>query len=250
MGTLKHSTRIEMEKFIYDVFDRLDPTKINTDFYKSFFSKMSDKEFDDFFDSFFKDENAYLTWTIETFENDARMENIEKAAKFMNVPLFEHVIYYGEDKNKPLVTPYPVPVGYFHEKRVQQTAIKKNSTSIDVNARDAKTNQVINDDKNSRQSIDENYCMMTFGTEKGIKEFMSFRADDSVMKEEAYNQIRENGYVALQDLPDNVENKAAINMVDVYLICQGIKSDLITPGYLLKKTMSGSKVLSENSKNK
>lgn len=250
MGALKHSARVEMEKYIYDVFDRLDPTKKNTNFYKAFFSKMTDKEFDEFFDGFFKDENAYLTWTVETFENDVTMDNIENAAKFMNVPLFEHVLYYGEDKSKPLVTPYPVPVGYFHEKRVQQTAIKKNSTSIDVNMRDAKTNQVINDDKNSRQSIDENYSMMTYGAEKGIKEFMSFRADDSVMKEEAYNQIRENGYVAMQDLPDNVENKAAINMVDVYLICQGIKSDLITPGYVLKKTLSGSKALMQNGKNK
>ena len=160
------------------------------------------------------------------------------------------MLYYGEDKSKPLVTPYPVPVGYFHEKRVQQTAIKKNSTSIDVGMRDAKTNQVINDDKNSRQSIDENYSMMTYGAEKSIKEFMSFRADDSVMKEEAYNQIRENGYVSMADLPDNVENKAALNMVDVYLICQGVKSDLVTPGYILKKTMAGTKILSSKGNDK
>ena len=250
MGALKHSARVEMEKFIYDVFDRLDPTKTNTNFYKAFFSKMTDKEFDAFFESFFKDENAYLTWTVETFENDVSMENIEKAADYMKIPLYEHVLYYGEDKSKPLVTPYPVPVGYFHEKRVQQTAIKKNSTSIDVGMRDAKTNQVINDDKNSRQSIDENYSMMTYGAEKSIKEFMSFRADDSVMKEEAYNQIRENGYVSMADLPDNVENKAALNMVDVYLICQGVKSDLVTPGYILKKTMAGTKILSSKGNDK
>ena len=243
MGALKHSARVEMEKFIYDVFDRLDPTKTNTNFYKAFFSKMTDKEFDSFFDTFFKDENAFLTWNIESFKNDVTIDNIENAAKFMKVPLFEHVIYYGENDSKPLVTPYPVPVGYFHEKRVQQTAIKKNSTSIDISMRDAKTNQVINDDKNSRQSIDENYAMLTYGAEKGIKEFMSFRADDSVMKEEAYSQIRENGYVNMDDLPDNVENKAALNMVDVYLICQGIKSDLVTPGYALKKTLSNSAVL-------
>jgi hypothetical protein len=92
--------------------------------------------------------------------------------------------------------------------------------------------------------------MMTYGAEKSIKEFMSFRADDSVMKEEAYNQIRENGYVSMADLPDNVENKAALNMVDVYLICQGVKSDLVTPGYILKKTMAGTKILSSKGNDK
>ena len=236
---LKHSTRVKMEKYIYDVFNRLDPTKTNTDFYHAFFTKMSDKEFDSFFKNFFADPNAFLTLTVKTFENDLSMEQVESAAKFMGVPLYEYVVqpYFSKDKDKPLTTAYPVPVGYMHEKRVQQTAFKKNSSSIDITQRDAKTNQVVGGDKNGRQSIDETYALLTYGATEAIKEFMSFRADDNVMKEEAYRRLRQDGYVDMNDLPDNVENKATLNMVDAYFICMGVKTDLVTEGMMLVKTL-------------
>ena len=235
---LRHSARVAMEKLIYSFFDTMDPTKTNTDFYKSFFSKMSDKEFDSFFEEFFKDENAYLTLSATEFANPVTQEAIEKTSKLLNEPLYEYVVFpFGStDKGKPIVTPYPVPVGYIHEKRVQQTAIKKNSTSIDIEQRDPKTGQVVRHDKNSRNAIDENYAMMTYGAKAAIKEFMSFRADDAVMKEEAYSQIRQNGYVSMKNLPDHLENKAALNTLDAYLISMGIKTDLVTEGYLLPKT--------------
>lgn len=237
---IKHATRVKMEKYIYDVFSLLDPTEVNTKFYKAFFSKMSDKEFDAFFAGFFKDNKAYLTFNVELFKNDPDMKNIEKCAKFMNVPLYEYVVqpYFSNDQEHPMITPYPVPVGYIMEKRVQQTAVKKNSTSIDINMRDAKTNQVINGDKNARQSIEENYCVMTYGATNAAKEFMSFRADDPIAKEEAYQSIRQNGYVSLNELDNKVENKSTINMLDAYMIGMGIKTDLVTEGYTVTKTTS------------
>ena len=228
-----------MEKYIYDVFDRLDPSGKNTEFYRSFFSKMTDKEFDKFFEDFFKDKDAFLTWTITPHENDAILENIEKAAKFMDIPLYERVVFpFGStDKSKPIVTPYPVPVGYMHEKRVQQTAIKKNKTSIEVSERDAKTNQVINHDKNGMNTIDENYALATYGAYNAIKEFMSFRADDSVMKEDAYAQIRQKGYVSMEELPDHIENKTSLNMLDTYMLSMGLMTDLVTNSYLTVKSL-------------
>lgn len=232
-----------MEKYIYDVFDRLDPTHANTDFYRSFFSKMNDKEFDTFFKKLFDDPNAFLTWHITPYENDIEAENIEKAAKFMGVELWDYVVWpYGiKEGDNPITTPFKVPIGYINEKRVQQTAIKKNKTSIDMSMRDAKTNQVVSRDKNGRESIDENYALATYGAYYAMKEFMSFRADDSVMKEAAYNAIRHDGYVSLDDLPDNIENKAALNMLDAYMISMGLKTDLVTDGYLTLKSLKKEK---------
>ena len=236
---IKHATRVKMEKYIYDVFDKLDPTKMNTNFYRAFFSKMNDKEFDKFFQDFFKDDKAYLTYNVELMKNEPKIEDINKCSKFMNVPLYEYVVqpYFSSHPDNPVTTAYPVPVGYILEKRVQQTTVKKNSTSIDVNMRDAKTNQVINADKNSRQTIDENYSLMTNNAKYAIKEFMSFRADDTDMKEEAYQQIRQNGYVSIKDLPDKIENKSSLNLFDAYMIGMGIKTDLISEGYVLNTTL-------------
>ena len=236
---IKHSTRLKMENYIYNVFNRLDPSKTNTNFYQSFFKKMTDKEFDSFFKKFFEDKDAYLTLSVDSYKFNLTLENIEKAAAFMKVPLYEYVVmpYYSHDKNKPLMSAFPVPVGYIHVKRMQQTAFKKNSSSIEITQRDAKTNQVINADKNGRESIDENYSLLVRGSKKAIKEFMSFRADDSIMKEQAYSDIRQKGYVSINDLPDYKENKATLNMLDTFLICMGIKTNLVTDGLLINKSL-------------
>ena len=235
-----HNVRMRMEKYIYDVFTKLDKTGTNTNFYKAFFSKMKDNEFNNFFNKFFADKNGFLTLNVEIFENEPSMEEIESCAKFMNVPLYEYVVqpYFSKDKSKPMVTPYPVPVGYIHEKRVQQMAIKKNASSTEISMRDAKTNQVVAADKNGRNSIDENYAMMTYGAKAAVKEFMSIRSDDSVMKEEAYSQIRNNGYVEMATLQDKLENKTTLNTFDTYLISMGIKTDLISSGYVLHSTQT------------
>lgn len=231
--------RKEMEELIYNFFSAIEPSKTNANNYRSFFAKMNDKEFDIFFKKLFESKDPYLPLDVVIFERDLHMENIEKASKLLKIPLYEHVVlpFFSSDKENPTVTPYPVPVGYIHVKRVQQTVRKKNTTSTDISRRDAKTGQVINEDKNGRQAIEENYSLMTYGAEEAVKEFMSFRADDITMKEEAYAKIRRDGYVSMNDLSDNVENKVAVNTLDTYLISMGLKSDLITDGYLLKKTL-------------
>lgn len=231
--------RKKMETLIFNFFAAMDPSKVNANNYRSFFSKMSDTQFDKFFKNLFESKSPYLPLDVVIFERDLQMENIEKASKLLDIPLYEHVVlpFFSSDPENPTVTPYPVPVGYIHEKRVQQTVRKKNSTSIDISRRDAKTGQVINEDKNGRQAIEENYSLMTYGAENAVKEFMSFRADDITMKEEAYAQIRRNGYVSMRELTDDVENKTSLNTLDTYMISMGLKSNLVTDGYLLKKTL-------------
>lgn len=231
--------RKAMEDLIYKFFATIDPSKVNAENYKSFFGKMSDTQFDTFFKNLFMSKSPYLPLDVVIFERDLDMANIEKASKLLDIPLYEYVVlpFFSEDKSNPIVTPYKVPVGYIHEKRVQQTARKKNTTSIDITARDTKTGQVINEDKNGRQAIEENYCLMTYGASNAVKEFMSFRADDMVMKEEAYSQIRRKGYLSMEELSDNVENKVALNTFDVYTISMGLKTNLVTEGYLLKGTL-------------
>jgi DNA-directed RNA polymerase beta subunit len=81
--------------------------------------------------------------------------------------------------------------------------------------------------------------MVAYGAKKAVKEFMSFRSDDSTMKEDAYNQIRQNGYVEMAQLPDSVDNKTTLNTLDAYLISMGIKSDIVSAGYVLRTTQMG-----------
>ena len=51
------------------------------------------------------------------------------------------------------------------------------------------------------------------------------------------DKISTDGYVDLDTLTDKVENKTTLNTLDVYLISMGLKSDLVTEGLVLKKTI-------------
>ena len=138
-----------------------------------------------------------------------------------------------EESGKVITTSRRVPVGYIHMKTVQQMARKKNSTSIHADMRDPRTGQVSGDDKDVQVSAEENFSLLVYNAHNSLKELMSVRADDMVMKQEAYSAIRKNGYVSISELTDNISNKTALNTLNVYLTAMHIKSDVIGPSYLL-----------------
>ena len=236
---MNKNTRKRMEQVIYDTFDALDPSGVNTDRYEKMFKPMSDTEFEKFFKMLFSNDNEYLILDIVDYERTLTIEQIEAAAKVLNIPLFEHVVqpYKSPDPNNPITSKYEVPVGYIHCKRVQQMVRKKNSTSTDLGERSALTGQVTGHDKNSRESDVENYALVTLGAQENLRELMGPRADDMVMKNEMYSSISNKGFVSINDLTDDVKNKTALNTVDVFFMSMGIKTDLITNDLTLKRTI-------------
>lgn len=231
--------REEMEKTIYDFFTAFDTSGKNTDYYKSIFQKMTDKEFDDYFNEFFKNENAYLVLNIADYETMIGMEDIERAAKMLNVPLFETVYdpHITMDKENIVFTPEPVPVGYIHIKRPQQTVSKKNGISTSIDARSSLTNQVTGVDKNGKESDLENTMLSSLELNYALKELNGPRADDLHMKNQMLQQIAINGYVNYADLESLPENKTTLNTVDVFFTGMGLKTDLVTKGLMLPGTI-------------
>lgn len=231
--------RNKMEKLIYDTFTALDSTKRNTEKYKQMFSSMTDKQFDSFFKKFFSDENMYLILNVCDYEIDLKLEDIEKAANVLNIPLFEKVTFkhYTMDKDNPIVSKEAVPVGYCHIKRTQQTLAKKNGLSTTADVRSSLTGQVSGNDKNGRQSDLENSMLVSLGMTEVLKELNGPRADDNKMKQQMYTAINEKGFVSLEDMESDPANKTTLNTVDTYLLGMGLNSDLVTKGLMLKKTI-------------
>lgn len=236
---ISKTQRKQMEDLIYKVFSALDPSGVNTDKYKSMFSGLSDQEFEKFFDKFFKSDDYFILDVVD-YERDLTIDHIEKAAAIMNVPLFERVImpHVNMDKDNPVVTQYEVPVGYVHKKRTQQTVTKKNTTSTEIAVRSALTGQVTGKDKNARDSDSENFSLTTLGANNILRELLGPRADDMVMKSEMYASIAQKGFVSLDTLTNDVSNKITLNALDAYLIGMGLKSDLVTDGYVFKKSLT------------
>jgi hypothetical protein len=200
---------------------------------------MSDTQFDKFFREFFKDSSSYLILDICDYEIDLRMEDIEKAANVLNIPLFEKVAFphYTMDKKNVIVTKLPVPTGYCHVKRTQQTVAKKNGMSTSIDTRSSLTGQVTGADKNGRESDLENSMLISLGMKDTLKELNGPRADDPIMKQQMYTAINSKGYVSLDDMDSDPANKTTLNTVNTYLLGMGLNSDLVTKGLMVKKTL-------------
>lgn len=229
-----------MENLIYDVFTALDPSGTNTANYQDLFKPMSDVQFESFFKSLFANESEFLTLDIIDYEIDVTIEDIEKAADILDVPLMEHVAmpYVNMNNDSPVVSKEPAFVGYLHLKRMQQTLSKKNSTSTDIGERSALTGQVTGRDKNARDSDSENFAFVTLDATANLQEFLGPRADDMVMKNELYSDIKRKGYGSLTGLTNDLSNKATLNTLNALMIGMGLKSDLVTPDLVLNKTLN------------
>lgn len=230
MASISEKRKKFME-YLCQVMDILDPSGQNSQNYRNKFDKMSDAQFDKYVREFFKDEKANFYLEIVEYERDVKIEDIEKCAKFMNVPLVERVAlpYLTGDTGNVIVTPYPVPVGYIHEKRMPQTIMKKSAGSTKIQERSRLTGQVTGHDKNARNSDLETYSLAAINATAALTEFMGPRADNMKAKQEMYNNIMKDGYVSLKDLDtQDPYNKVALNTFNTYYLLMGISTNLVT----------------------
>ena len=225
---IKDRRKVFME-YLDSIMNTLDPSGTNSKLYHEKFDKMTDNQFDSYIKRFFEDDKQNFYLEIVEYERDLTMENINACAEMMEVPLYERIAlpYLSHDKENTIVSPYPVAVGYIHEKRMPQTLMKKSAASIKIDNRNPKTGQVVGDDKNARNSDSEVYSLATLGAMNALKEFMSARADDTKSKNERYAAIAKNGYVSLEELTDSPENKIGLNTFDVYFLMQGLRTNMV-----------------------
>lgn len=227
-----HERKQRVIDYICHALDLLEGGSVNSSRYRKEWETMSDADFLKMMERIRDNENEQLVYLeVIEFERDIKLENIEKCAQYMGVPLYEYVAIpdVTGDPNNVVVTPEPVPVGYAHYKRMQQTVLKKNSASIRVDRKNPKTGQLVSDEKTVRNTDVETYAMMSLGATEGLKEFMGPRADDPVMENEMYTAISDNGYVRLQDLTSDPKNKVALNTLNMYFLMQGFVTNLIGP---------------------
>lgn len=232
------TNRAYIEKLIYDTFDAIDPSGVNTNKYRNIFSTMNDQEFEKYMKNFLKDDNENFILDIVEFEHDLKMDNCEKAAKVLGIPLMEYVYmpHLTMDKKNVVVSKEKCLVGYINIKRTQQLVQKKNGLSISNTRVSATTGQVVDKDKNARDSDIEASLLVSLGADKILQELHGPRSDDPIMKREMNQSIATKGYVMLDELTNLPTNKITLNTLNTYLISMGLMSDLVTDTYILPKT--------------
>ena len=113
--------REEAETLIYKVFDAVDKTHTNSDYYKKIFTNMSDKDFYEFCKR-----KLPFRFHIKAFEIEPKMYDIINAFKIIKVPLMERVklpYVYKNSKGEPIETEECLVI-YIHLKRMKQMILR------------------------------------------------------------------------------------------------------------------------------
>ena len=233
--------RKEIEELVLSTMSLLDKSKLNYKKYKELFASMKDDKFEKWLKAFLKNKEQNFFLEVVPLKNEPTLNDIEKAAKNLKIPLEEFVYMKHLDNNGRIIrTKYKVPVGYLYIKKMQHFLEKKNSLSTSISSRSQKFNQLTGKDKVARVTQPEVYSLLAIGAEVTLKEIMGPRADNETMKQQMYKKINMEGNVNLNDLKDDNNEKQTLNTVDTYLLGLGLKTDLLTDGLTLQATMSES----------
>jgi len=226
--------RIEFQ--VVQTMNLIDPTGINAKKYQAMFASMNDVQFSNWITKFLADDKSNFRVDIEEFGDGKRVmkyENIEKAAKFLKIPLFEYVYlpHLSSNPNKPIRTKQPVLVGYLNIKRVQQLVSKKTGLALDDRKRDENTGQLRGDSKAGTMTAIENELLAGMGANDILSEICGARADNVTEYDNMLQEIASTGSVSLKNVKTNQFDKPSLLQADLYFKLMGLKTDIISESY-------------------
>ncbi len=240
--------RKKIEELIDKTLTLMDPSGINAKKYRNMFRNMSDKQFSDWITRFLADDKSNIRVDIEEFGDSSRKlnyENIEKAANFLGIKLFEYVYlpHVSSNPNRPIRTKQPVLVGWLNIKRTQQFVTKKTGLATSDDNRDDLTGAAKGDSKGGTTTGIENELLAGVGGDVILSEISGARGDNVREYDNMLKSISENGSVRLADIKTNLYDKPSLIAADMYFMAMGLKTDLISESYYsiehVKSAMNG-----------
>lgn len=239
MSKIDNKLRQKIEAKIYEVFDTVDVSKTNSEHYKQIFSKMNNDEFYKFLCLPFPFRYHYKPFE----DSDPKIENVVKALDKIGVPLMEKVNmpYLYINKDGIPVQSQEALVVTLGLKKVKQFLSKKTAISLDLSLRDMKSGLLTGVDKNGKTSDREMESLAVMGLEKTMDEFSRPKADAMKAKNMMYNIINTKGQVSLDEIPIDIDDSLAKNLMNTYLIGAMLNSNLINQDYYLPYTLKNKK---------
>lgn len=228
--------RSAIEKYLYGLLSVLDPSGVNLNKYKSLFIKMNDDQFSKWMDSFLADPKSNIRIDIEEFGDEKRklkFENVEKAAEYAHVPLFEYVYvpHVSSNPKHPVRTREKVLVGNLNIKRPQQLVTKKTGYTLSDTDRDEMSGSAKGESRGGTTTGIENELLAGVGADKVISELLGVRGDNVVEYDNMMQSISETGSVKLEDIKTTRMDKPTILKTDLMFKCMGLKTDIVSDSY-------------------
>ena len=225
--------RQQAEDLIYKIYDTVDPSKTNSDYYRKIFATMSDNDF-----AKFCKRRLPFRFHNSVFKIEPKMYEIIDAFKALNKPLLEKVklpYVYKNDKGEPVETQECMVI-YIHLKRMKQMLTKKNNNAMNIENRDMKTGRLVGEDKGGQETDREFESLATMGLDWTMDEFARAKADALGAATQMSNTILTNGFVSDKDIQVSSDDSLGKNMLNAYLLGAHITSNLVDIDYMTPYT--------------
>lgn len=225
--------RQKAEELIYAVFDKVDKSHTNSDYYRKLFSKMSDADFKKFCER-----RLPFRFHVRAFEIEPKMYDIIDAFKVLNKPLLERLKlpYFYTNKDGVPVESNECMVIYIHLKRMKQMITKKNHVSINIDKRDMKTGLLTSSDKGGKETDREFESLATMGLEYTMDEFARPKGDATQAMSQMSQAILAKGSVSDSDITVAKDDSIGKRLLNTYLLGAHIYSNLVCMDYMTPYT--------------
>jgi hypothetical protein len=226
-------TRLEIEEMIYTLFDKIDTTGTNTEYYKSLISEMDDKQFEKFLSR-----RLPFRFHQDAFKIEPKMYEIAEGFKYLGVPMTEklNLPHVYKDANGVPVQSQNCLVIYTHIKRMKQMISKKNNASMNIDKRDMRTGLLSKEDKGAKETDREFESLASYGLDETLDEFRTVKADAMNASATMLATILDKGSVSQKDYNVTKTDALGRNMLNVYLTGACIHSNLVDEQYMTPLT--------------
>lgn len=217
--------RKEAEAYILKWIKALAPQGKTDAYYREYFSKMSDEEFEKFIERLEKGEEFLVLYAPNFASGGLSVENNLKVAKALGHEFFQHLII-GQRNDVPA---YKTPVRYLvvdlPVRRTSQLLTKKISIPEDNKKIDMFTGQVAGS-KKSKISYPELQVMASMGLDNCAVEFMKYRGGDLKGFNAMNTLISRQGGVSIKTLSNFASGVESTKTLKTFLTAAMLTSTL------------------------
>lgn len=218
--------REEVSKLIYDVLKQIDPSGQEANRYKTLFSKMNDKQFEEYMISL-RDKQDVIYVNIPSLKKRTiTFENNVKVAKKLGIDFFKRLKIVDPTTGKYFLTPHKYAIFHLPVRRQIQTIKSGLSTATDNNTIDPTTGQVVGDSKAASLSTPETFILYSKGLKKSIVELTKVRGGDNDAMRHIYRKLEQTGSATLEEAFDLGTRATSTETLNTYFRTIHIDSNL------------------------
>lgn len=217
----------ETKQFIIDCIDDILPGSENTQLYKDKFSKMSDKEFDEYVkrlesgeeELFIIEPNLHSEVTLNIRRNF-------KLAEKLGHKFHQRIWFHGDKDTPTYLSPIPYLVIDLPLRRQAQLLEKKISLPEDNKSVDDLTGQPTGKSKGSKISFPETQVIAAMGLDASLTELLKFRGGDLKGFNAMNTMIARTGGVSLKAIESFTSGVESTKTLGVLLTSMHLQNNL------------------------